>query len=316
MTDRNRLLILLACAICALLLLLGYGLTADNYEYFLSRRMPKAAALVLAATAIALSSLAFQTITNNRILTPSVMGFDGLYMLSQVMIVFLLGGLSAFALDPYLNFVVCCALMLGFSFLLFGFYFRSGKRNLIVLLLLGVILSQLFDNLASMLIMMLDPNEFTAIQSSMFASFNNIKVELLSLSALVIACAALALLRMHHQLNVLWLDTDNATSLGVDVPAVTRRVMLLSSLLIAVATALVGPVLFFGLLVTNLTREWLQTYQHKLLLVGCVLIAVIALLIGQFVVEQMFHFQTTLSVVINFVGGLYFLRMLLKNKII
>ena len=74
--------------------------------------------------------------------------------------------------------------------------------------------------------------------------------------------------------------------------------------------------MFFGLLVTNLTRELFRSYQHKVLLAGVSLLSVAALLSGQWVVENLFGFETTLSVVINFIGGLYFLSMLLRNKIV
>jgi len=121
---------------------------------------------------------------------------------------------------------------------------------------------------------------------------------------------------MHRLLDVFWLDIDNAISLGVDVQKITRNVLLLSAVLVSVSTALVGPILFFGLLVTNLTREWFTTYQHKTLLIACSALSVFALLAGQWLIEKVFEFQTTLSVVINFIGGIYFLSLILRNKVV
>ncbi|CSD39496.1 vibriobactin and enterobactin ABC transporter permease [Vibrio cholerae] len=113
-----------------------------------------------------------------------------------------------------------------------------------------------------------------------------------------------------------WLDKDNAVSLGVDVHKVTRNVLLISALLISISTALVGPILFFGLLVTNLTREWFRSYRHSTLLLATSAMSVCALLSGQWIIEKVFHFGTTLSVVINFIGGIYFLSLLLRNKVV
>ncbi|WP_413693582.1 iron chelate uptake ABC transporter family permease subunit [Psychromonas sp. KJ10-2] len=316
MTDKSKLFLLLILIIGFAVFLLGHGLTMDNYQYFLSKRTPKVLAMILASVAIALSSFAFQTITHNRILTPSIMGFDALYLLIQVSIVFVAGSLSVVALNPYINFSISAFIMVGFSTLLFHFYFGCGRRNIIVLLLVGVVLSQLLFNMANMLVMMLDPNEYAAVQANMFASFGKVSKPLIYLCIPIILLAAIALFKHANVLNVLWLENDNATSLGVDVPIVTKRILLLSALLIAVSTALVGPVLFLGLLVTNLTREWFNTYQHKTLFIGCSLISMLALLSGQVIVEHVFALQTTLSVVINFIGGLYFLRMLLKNQIV
>ena len=315
MSDKQKLFLLFFISICFLVLLLGKGLTIDNYSFFLSLRLPKVIAIILAAAAIALSSLAFQTMTSNRILTPSVMGFDSLYLLIQVIIVFVFGTVSIFYLNPYANFIVCALTMVLFSIALFHFYFRVGNNNLLVLLLLGIILGQVFSNVTSMISMMLSPNDFSSLQASMFASFNHVKVELIYISAPIIVTAAFFLFKMHHILNVLWLNHDNAVSLGVNVIVTHRKVLLLSTVLIAVSTALVGPILFFGFLVTNLTREWIKSYHHRTLFIACVLIATSTLLMGQFFIDHVFHLQTTLSVVINFIGGIYFFRILLKKQI-
>lgn len=316
MRDNTKLLLLVLLSLIFAGLFIGLGLNLDNYQYFLSRRVPKVLAIVLAGIAIAQSSLAFQTITHNRILTPSIMGFDSLYMFVQVMVVVLFGGLSSYALNPYVNFSLSVAVMLAFSSLLFAFYFRRQQSNLMALLLLGVILGQLFSNISSFFIMLMDPNDFSSVKANMFASFNNVKVELVYWVTPLLLLVCFGLFQMHRLLDVFWLDNDNAVSLGVDVRLVTRNVLMLSAILIAISTALVGPVMFFGLLVTNLTREWFRSYQHKTLLIGCSAISVCALLSGQWLVEKVFQFETTLSVVINFIGGIYFLSLLLRNKVV
>lgn len=316
MRDNTKLLLLVLLSLIFAGLFIGIGLNLDNYQYFLSRRVPKVLAIVLAGIAIAQSSLAFQTITHNRILTPSIMGFDSLYMFVQVMVVVLFGGLSSYALNPYVNFSLSVAVMLAFSSLLFAFYFRRQQSNLMALLLLGVILGQLFSNISSFFIMLMDPNDFSSVQANMFASFNNVKVELVYWVTPLLLLVCFGLFQMHRLLDVFWLDNDNAVSLGVDVRLVTRNVLMFSAILIAISTALVGPVMFFGLLVTNLTREWFRSYQHQTLLIGCSAISVCALLSGQWVVEKVFQFETTLSVVINFIGGIYFLSLLLRNKVV
>ncbi|MDF9399348.1 iron chelate uptake ABC transporter permease subunit VctG [Vibrio sp. 1180_3] len=316
MRDNTKLLLLVLLSLIFAGLFIGIGLNLDNYQYFLSRRVPKVLAIVLAGIAIAQSSLAFQTITHNRILTPSIMGFDSLYMFVQVMVVVLFGGLSSYALNPYVNFSLSVAVMLAFSSLLFAFYFRRQQSNLMALLLLGVILGQLFSNISSFFIMLMDPNDFSSVQANMFASFNNVKVELVYWVTPLLLLVCFGLFQMHRLLDVFWLDNDNAISLGVDVRLVTRKVLMLSAVLIAISTALVGPVMFFGLLVTNLTREWFRSYQHRTLLIGCSAMSVCALLSGQWVVEKVFQFETTLSVVINFIGGIYFLSLLLRNKVV
>lgn len=316
MLDRTKLIGLAIIALVFCFLFIGIGLNADNYQYFLSRRVPKVLAMIIAGIAIGQSALVFQTITHNRILTPSIMGFDSLYMFTQVLVVVIFGGMSSFALNAYFNFSLSVVVMLGFSLLLFSFYFRGERQNLMVLLLLGVILGQLFGSISSFFVMLMDPNDFASVQANMFASFNNVKVELVYYCAPLLLAISVALYRLHRVLDVFWLDKDNATSLGVDVKKVTLQVLVLSAALIAISTALIGPIMFFGLLVTNLARELFKSFQHQILLVGVSLLSVASLLSGQWIVENLFGFSTTISVVINFIGGIYFLTMLLRNKIV
>ncbi|ASC59148.1 iron chelate uptake ABC transporter family permease subunit [Vibrio vulnificus] len=316
MSDRGKMWLLLAISLVMVTLFLGKGLTLDNYQYFLSRRIPKVLAMVLAGVAISQASLLFQTVTHNRILTPGILGFDSLYLLVQVIIVVVFGGLSQYVLNAYLNFSLSVVAMVLFSMALFGFYFRGKEKNLITLLLVGLIIGQLFSNVASFFVLIMDPNDYATVQASMFASFNNIDTQLVYFTAPILLIASLLMYRMHAVMDVFWLDKDNATSLGVNVRQVTKQVLMLSAVLIAVATALIGPILFFGLLVTNLAREMFHTYRHAKLLPGCAILGVTLLLAGQWLVENVLTFQTTLSVIINFVGGIYFMSMLLRNRIV
>lgn len=316
MSDKHKIIFLVIVVFIFTAGFIGVGLTWDNYQYFLSRRVPKVLAILVAGCAISYSSFCFQTITNNRILTPSIMGFDSLYLLVQVLTVILFGGVSIFMQNAFVNFTVSVGMMLTFSSLFFMVYLRYAGSNIISLLLLGVICGQLFQSISSFFSMLLDPDEFALVQANMFASFNNIDTELVywTLPILIIIC--ILLYAKHRILDVYLLDQDNAISLGVDIQKNTRDILILSTILVAISTALVGPILFFGLLITNLTREWFKTYQHRYLLQGCALLSMCALLGGQWFVENILDFQTTLSVVINFIGGIYFLSLLLRNKVV
>ncbi|WP_439438189.1 iron chelate uptake ABC transporter family permease subunit [Salinivibrio costicola] len=293
---------------------LGHGLTADNYAYFLSRRTPKVLSIALAAIAISASSLVFQTITNNRILTPSILGFDSLYVLLQTLLLVIFGSTSLFLVNAYLNFAVSVALMTVTASVLFTLYFRRHRANVYTLLLIGIVLGSVFGSVSQFFTLLVDPSEFAVLQDAMFASFNNANRDLVYISVPVLGLCLLALYRYANQLDVCLLGEDNATSLGVDMRGLTLKVMVIIAIMIAVSTALVGPVLFFGLIVVSLARQMFVSYQHRFLILATSVLAVFLLLTGQYVVEQWFGFETTVSVIINFVGGSYFLYLLTKNK--
>lgn len=145
------------------------------------------------------------------------MGFDSLYMLIQVLVVATFGGLSVMMTNAVFNFAISVVLMMAFSLVLFLLYFRYSASNIISLLLLGVIFGQLFQSGSSFLTMLMDPDEFASVQSNMFASFNNIHVELVYWTLPALVLVSVWLFKLHQTLDVYLLDQDNAISLGVDI---------------------------------------------------------------------------------------------------
>lgn len=314
MRDRLKIITLGGIAFAICVLFLSKGLTIDNYQFFLSRRIPKVLAIFLAAIAIASSSLVFQTITTNRILTPSILGFDSLYVMIQVLLIVLFGGFSMVIMESKINFLLSTAVMTICSMTLFHFYFKGQQRNIFTLLLIGVVLSSLFGSVTSFFSMVIDPNEFTFIQGSMFASFNNINAELVYWCVLPLLLCTGYLFKLANKLDVLWLGIDNAKSLGVDTHKLTMQVMCTITLMVSISTALIGPVLFFGLIVVALSRQLFTGYQHRFLLIASSILSVVILAGGQWIVENLFDYETTISVIINFFGGGYFLYLLMKYK--
>ncbi len=315
MTNRKKIALLSMISVVLILLFIFLGLTSSNMAYFLSRRGPKVAAIVITGGAIAFSSMIFQTVTNNRILTPSILGLDSLYMLIQTCIIFFLGSSSGVVADKNINFAISVLLMLFFSALLYKFLFKKEQNNIMTLLLVGLIFGTLFQSLSSFMQMMIDPNEFLHVQDKMFASFNNVNTNILIISTITVLLVGLYIYKNVNILDVLSLGREESINLGINYDKVIKRMLFAVSVLVAVSTALVGPITFLGLLVVNLARESIGTYKHKYLLIVSTLISIMALVGGQLIVERIFNFATPISVIINFIGGIYFIYLLLKENI-
>lgn len=290
-----------------------------RWDFILAFRGTKIAAMVLVGYAIAVSTVLFQTITNNRILTPSVMGFDHLYRLIQTGLVFQFGSGLVATLDPRLRFGVEVASMVVFSGLLYWWLFNGAgrgdnRRSLHLLLLVGIVFGVLFRSVTNFLQRIIDPNAFLTVQDRLFANFNRVDVELLTVSALVILAVSLAGWRWRRTFDVLALGRDAAINLGVEHRRAVMAVLVMVSILVSVSTALVGPVTFFGLLVANLAYLLIRSHRHALVLPAAVLIAVLTLVAGQLVLERVFGYNAALSIVIEFVGGLAFLFILVRGS--
>lgn len=306
-------ILLLLVVVCSVLFLV-YGLNPNSYQYALSRRIPKLIAIAMTGSGVAVSSVVFQTVTNNRILTPSVLGLDSLYNLFQTLIVFSLGSLNVALMGSNLNFLIAGGLMIVFSLFLFKMMFRRENTNLFFLLMIGMIFGTLFSSLSSFMQMVMDPNEFLIVQNKMFASFNNVKASLLGISMITMGLTLFWVLKDVKKLDVLALGKEQAINLGIDYDRMVRKLLIAVAILVSVSTALVGPVTFLGILVTNLAYQMINDYRHSIVIPTSILLSLLALIGGQFLVERVFQFNTTIGVIINFVGGLYFIYILLKEE--
>ncbi|MCY9761543.1 iron chelate uptake ABC transporter family permease subunit [Paenibacillus alvei] len=308
---KTGILALLALALIGLFLFLKLG---DNWDYVLPKRTLKVLAIVLTGAAIGFATTVFQTITNNRILTPSILGLDSLYMLIQTFVIFVFGSKTLMMMSSNMDFLMSVGIMVIFSGLLFRFIFKGEGQNVYFMLLIGIIFGTFFGSVSTFMQVLIDPSEFLIAQDKMFASFNNVNTKLLLIGGILTLLVTLYFLRFVKYLDVLALGREQAINLGVPYDYVVRRLLFVVAVLISISTALVGPITFLGLLVVNVTYQFLKTYRHSYLILGSVLISIIALVGGQLIVERVFTFSTTLSVIINFVGGVYFIYLLLKEN--
>ena len=314
MRQHKKIYILVLLVVVFSALFLVYGLNPNSYQYALSRRIPKLIAIAITGSGIAVSSVIFQTVTNNRILTPSVLGLDSLYNLFQTLIVFSLGSLNVALMGSNLNFLISGGLMIIFSLLLFKMMFRRENTNLFFLLMIGMVFGTFFSSISSFMQMVMDPNEFLIVQNKMFASFNNIESSLLGISIITMGATLFWVLKDAKKLDVLSLGKEQAINLGLDYDGLVKKMLVAVSILVSVSTALVGPITFLGILVINLAYQMLKDYRHRIIIPTAILISLVALIGGQFLVERVFEFNTTIGVIINFIGGLYFIYILLKEE--
>lgn len=304
------LLATLTVAISAAFMTLG---VEGRWAFVLPLRAQKLAGLLLIGYAVAVSTVLFQTITQNRILTPSIMGFDALYVLIQTLVAFTIGFVRANTIDPYLRFAVETLVMVGAAASLYRWLFAGGRRDLMFLALPGIVFGGLLRSLSSFLQRVLDPGEFAVLQDRLFASFNLIDASLLSIAAGLVLGVSVIGWRMRHSFDVLVLGRETAINLGIDYPRTVRVILMLIAVLVSVSTALVGPATFFGLLAANLAYRLVGDARHALMLPASALVAMIWLVGGQFVLERLFGFDTSLSIVIEFFGGITFIILIMQR---
>ena len=312
--KKRRIIIMAVVALMFLTLYIVWGLNASNYRYNLSVRIPKVLGIFIAGGTIAVASILFQTITNNRIITPSIIGLDALYGLVQTFVVFIFGANSIFMTNKTINFLASGFLMVALAMVLFKVVLKKGENNIFFLLLVGTVVGTLFRSLSSFMQVLIDPNEFDALQTRLYASFSLVNTKIIFVSIIILLIIFAVLYDDFKKLDVMSLGREQAINLGVDYDKFSKKILIIVAILVSLSTALVGPITFLGVIVVNLTYEIIKSYRHSELILVSILISVIALVGGQFLVERVFNFNTTISIVINFIGGIYFINLLLKES--
>lgn len=306
------LLVLLACA--------GYMTVGVHFEnqklfaYAMRIRTPKLIAMLITAFAIGSASIVFQSIINNTIVTPCLLGMDQLYSLIHTVVFFVAGSGSFLAVNANAAFAVDLAIMGAVATVIYSYLFRKTNHNVLYVLLIGTVLTSFFSSIQTTLTRVMDPNEYDTLLTDLVASFSNVNSAILVLSVAVLALVAFAFRKELALLDVLTLGKDQAINLGVDYDRCIRCLLLGVTLYIATATAMVGPLAFLGLIIANLSRQFLRTYRHSQLITGSVLFGMVVLIGGQLLVERVFVYSVPVSVFITVGGGVYFLYLLLTQR--
>lgn len=313
----RKLLVLTVLMIIAVVLYMTIDVNFANpkfLQFSMKIRAPKLLAMLVAAFAIGAASIIFQSIINNTIVTPCLLGMNSLYTLLHTAVYFFLGSASFLATNANAAFIVDLLLMVVVATFIYGFLFKKTNYNVLYVLLIGTVLSSFFGSIQSTLVRVMDPNEYDALLLTLVAGFDNINGEIIGCCVLLLLLLTYVLREDLKLLDVITLGKDQAINLGVDYDRCIGRLLVGVTACIAVATAMVGPISFLGLIIANLGRQIMKTYRHTHLILGAALFGMMALVAGQFLVEHVFAYAVPVSVFITLGGGIYFLYLLLKKK--
>lgn len=319
MNKKNRirllmLVILVLAAVVTYLLIHAHPEKPKLFRYILGLRIPTLICMMIASVSIGASTMIFQSIVHNRIVTPALLGMNSIYSFLHTAAVFVLGTGSSLYLNANLAFAVDLVTMGTVATVIYWYLFRVTGHNILYIMLIGTVLSSFFGSVQSAMIRVMDPNEYDALLTTLVADFNNVNGEIIVFAIASLVVIAVLLRKELGLLDVITLGRHQAINLGVDYDRVIRKLLFGVVLCMAVATATIGPVSFLGLIVANLSRQILKTYKHTYLIAGASLIGMLALIGGQLIAQHIFHFTVPVSTFVTIAGGVYFLYLLLMKK--
>lgn len=313
---------ILLLSLIALGIFASYGLLVYNnpvpidspsFIPVVRRRMFALIAMIVSAVCQSLSTVTFQSITGNKIITPSLLGFEALYSTIHTSTMFLFGATAFISFSGIESFVFQVSVMVLMCLILYGWLLSGKYGNLQLMLLVGVIMGTGLRSLSSFMRRLLAPSKFDILQARLFGSVNNAESEYFPLAIPVVIIVALLLLAFSKRLNVVSLGKDCATSLGIKHQAHVIYALVLVSVLMSISTALVGPLTFYGFLVATLSYQAVPTYDHRYIFPMSLAIGFLILTGAYFFMYHIFNAQGVVSVIIEMFGGITFLIVILRK---
>ncbi|MEJ1922101.1 iron chelate uptake ABC transporter family permease subunit [Microbacterium sp. KHB019] len=308
-------LIVGAVAITILLLTWGNQFEPFSEKWWRIFRMRVTTLVVIAVVTFcqAIATVTFQTVTNNRIITPSIMGFESLYVLMQTMIVFFFGTTGIAEISPFGRFLLQSAMMVLFAVLLYSWLLSGRFGNLHVMLLIGIIIGAGMGSLATFMQQMLDPSEFDVLVARLFGSVGNANTDFLWFVIPVVLATGGTIWFLARRLNVISLGSEISANLGLNHKRQIMLMLTLVSVLMAMTTSLVGPMTFLGFLMATLAYSITSTYDHRRILPVAWLLGYVILTAAYFLLRHVFPLVDAVTIVVELIGGLLFLFVILRK---
>lgn len=311
------LLALLALGLLATYALLVYKnpvpINSPSFIPVIRRRLVAVTAMVIAAVCQSLSTVAFQSITNNKIITPSLLGFEALYSTIHTSTIFFLGAAAFINFSGIGSFLFQVGAMVLLSLLLYGWLLAGKYGDLQLMLLVGVIIGTGLRSVSSFMRRLLAPSEFDVLQARLFGSVNNADASYFPVAIPIVLIVALLLFAAAKKLNVLSLGANTSTALGVNHQSHVIYVLILVAVLMSISTALVGPLTFYGFLVATLAYQAAPTYDHRYIFPMALVIGFLIITGAYFLMYHVFNAQGVVSIIIEMLGGIAFLSIILRK---
>ena len=303
-------------------ILASYGLLVYNnpvpiespsFIPVVKKRVEALIAMIIAVVCQSMATVAFQTSTNNRIITPSLLGFEALYSTIHTSTMFFFGSTVFVSFSGIGFFLFQVVVMVVLCLILYGWLLSGKYGDMQLMLLVGVIIGTGLRSVSSFMRRLLAPSEFDVLQARLFGSVNNADAAYFPIAIPIVAIVAVLLFLYSKKLNVLALGRSSSTSLGVQYQSGVIYTLILVSILMAISTSLVGPLTFFGFLVATLTYQAAPTYDHRYIFPMSLSIGFLILTGAYFIMYHVFRAQGVVSVIIEMFGGIVFLIVMLRK---
>lgn len=269
-------------------------------------RIPRTFAAILAGCALSLSGLILQSVLNNTIAGPGIIGVNSGAGLFVTLIT---------ALFPaYLQFTPIAAFAgaLGATLLVYTIALKTGASRMTIVLS-GVAVSSVLGAITDT-VLIIFPDTAISRTSFLIGGLSGVTTNQLKLPGAIIFIAFVLALVFSYNMNILALGDETAKSLGLNVSKYRLIFLILSSLLSGSAISFAGLLGFIGLIVPHIARLMVEN-DNRVLVPACALIGSLFTLTCDILSRILFApYEIPVGIIMSFLGGPFFIYLLLRQR--
>ena len=296
--------------------ILSFNLSEAEKVIFNQIRLPKAFTALLAGCALSLSGLQMQTMFKNPLAGPYILGISsgaGLGVALLIMASTLIPSFMMLANDSWSIIIASCFGAGIFMALLFFMALRI--RQIMTLLIFGIMLSSLISALIALMQYFSDANSLKTYVVWTLGSLGNTHWEHLKVMSIVIFAGSIISFILPKALNQLLLGEEYAQSLGQNLLRNRFLILTSTSLLTGAVTAFCGPISFIGLAVPHFVKMLLRTQDHLWLIPVTAIIGSTFLLACDWICHMnIWGVQLPINAITALLGAPFVIFLILKNK--
>lgn len=254
--------------------------TTDNY-IIQNYRLPKAFTAILVGSGLGISGLLMQTLFRNPLAGPFVLGISSGASLGVALVILgsgIFGGIFSTLLISKWSIVIAASLG-SFLVLLAVLIVSSRVRDTMAILIIGLMFGSITAAIVSVLSYFSSAEQLQQYIFWGFGSLGNLSWSELGIFFIIYSLGILMSIVSIKGLNTLLLGENYAKSLGLNIKQSRLIIIIATSLLAGTITAFAGPIAFIGLAIPHITRQVINTSNHKILLPAVFLIGAIVMLI-------------------------------------
>lgn len=242
-------------------------------------RIPRVITAILAGGALSLAGLFMQTLFQNPLAGPYVLGINS--GASLFVAIATMSGITWFSFEYGM---VINAMLGAFVFGIIILLFSRIAKSQITLLLTGIMLGSFTSAFIAILQQMSELQDLKRFTLWGLGSLQKVTFEDLPVIAILVITGLTIGLFLIRSLNVLVLGTHEAQRLGISAGKLKYALIGITAILAGVITAYCGPIAFVGLAVPNVVRIVFRTQNHRILIPATVLFGSLFLLICDFLI--------------------------------